>query len=375
MVFEELWIPTEGVIRVYHGIEYGFMAINLCLLTLTTYAIVKTPVTYLSIYRYFLLHEIIWSFAFDFSMCIFIPILHLPHVCYQSSGFLSDILNSSGHYFFIYALVALVGGKAYSILLCCFHRHMLAHRHTRHYWQILNPLADFRLPHAFLFYGVIYVVIVVATWITIFAVVDDPVAATAQLQASDSRVRTVLAHFPHTTCLVASKQYEYILLIPIMILVVWGFGIAALLCSMLIVLKTNPKAYMSTIRLQWTLYRSLLAQLGATLVFMYLPLLIWLVVGLLDANYGMLVGVICMSLLAMHSSVDCVVILIYVKPFRRAIQRIFNSQQQDTVVSKATRSPGSPTKVKPKPRSESVFAFPPPANFMFTRRSLPPITL
>ncbi|CAD5214096.1 unnamed protein product [Bursaphelenchus xylophilus] len=298
---------------------------------------VQTPAADLTIYRFYLLHEVLWAFLFDIAVFTFIPIAHLPHICYQSTGILKTVLGHYGNYCFLFIFTILCGGKAYAQWLCIFYRYILAYRHRAKYRMVLTYLARFELPWTPAFYCGVFLSGMLTFWALLRYFSGNPVATTATLRVVDPKVRELLVYFPQTTCMLQqTSSYEFVLLCGIFVLVGWGMLMAFLVLSLAYTLRTEKHSFSKTGRLQWMLFRSLVAQLSVTLVFLYFPILIWFLAGYFDSNYNMLIGLAACSFLAMHSTVDCVAILLYVRPFRQAIRNFFcNSTEVESFPKKS----------------------------------------
>ncbi|CAD5214098.1 unnamed protein product [Bursaphelenchus xylophilus] len=304
------------------------------------FAIVKTPGTYLTIYRYYLLHQVLWAFVFDIAIFFFIPIVHLPHVCYQSTGVLKTVLSHYGNYYFLYIFTILCGGKAYAQWLCILYRYILAYRHRARYGALMDYLARFGLPWTPTLYCGVFVSGITAVWLVLSYFTGNPAATTSNLRVSDPKVRELLLYFPKATCMIQqNSSHKFVFLSGIFLLVAWGMAMAFLALSMAYTLKTDKHTFSKTGRLQWMLFRSLVAQLGVTLIFMYFPVLVWFMAGYFDSKYDMLFGLGAVAFLEMHSTVDCVAILLYVRPFRHTIRKLFfKTSDNKTLSSRSTKS-------------------------------------
>ncbi|CAD5214092.1 unnamed protein product [Bursaphelenchus xylophilus] len=334
----QLRIPTADLIEAYKVFDYFFMSINTVMFCFTAFAILKTPATYLSVYRYFLLHEIVWALLFDIMIFISIPVVHLPHICFTYIGMLGPALRAEESSYYALVLTTLCAGKAYSMFMCCFHRYILAHQHTDdHWWSGINHLLQYRFPWTPIMHYAIMITATASVWITVFFCSADPVSTTEHLAQSERNIARLVRQNPNMTCISGSANYKIILCIVVVILVSWGLGILIIISTLAYSLKTDDNPYQATIRLQWMLFRSLCAQLGATLVFMYFPLLIWFILGYFESPYEMTAGTIAISMLAMHSTVDCAMILAYVRPYRQTIKRFILGQKADTTVSVASK--------------------------------------
>lgn len=111
----------------------------------------------MNIYRFFILHEIIWSILFDICLCLIAPIVYIPHFCYKSirSNFISRAVNSDNKNMFAYVFMLLVAGKAFAMFQCCFYRFVQSCNNQSEWFQ---KYIKFRMPFSLIMYYSIFMI-------------------------------------------------------------------------------------------------------------------------------------------------------------------------------------------------------------------------
>ncbi|CAD5235176.1 unnamed protein product [Bursaphelenchus xylophilus] len=145
----------------------------------------------------------------------------------------------------------------------------------------------------------------------------------------DPVLAQIYREHPNTACFSGGVDSLIVTIATCYIFVAVAFG--AFFLGFIYITINRSKFTANTYRLQMMLFWSLIAQMAAFVVFMLIPGTVYLGGATLKFRNLPKISVICFFFFVSHTTVDSLMVLFFIKPYRRAVfynvKRIFASSQ------------------------------------------------
>uniref|UniRef100_A0A1I7SCX5 G protein-coupled receptor n=1 Tax=Bursaphelenchus xylophilus TaxID=6326 RepID=A0A1I7SCX5_BURXY len=336
-------VLSDFELRVYSHLHTTALCISTSLLIFTATVIVKAPNKNMGTYQWYLLNEVVGSYAFDVCLMVGQPVTLLPNQC----GFTLGILRSYSSGVLQFMLKVLASAAVWKLLALFL---ALSYR----YLKSLPPNTNFT--QIFLNFNVkTNVGLIVALYLVIDAIAvgclslaDIPQDTIKYEVTKETPIfYNIVRNEPSTICYTLyPSKYGGSLLPFYLSSVVGALVLAGALIYLGVSTYTNISAMKNFTGSRSQKVHSMLllawaAQLLCVILFGGLPLVIGFFVFIFLPPYTnhIMMGLFCV--IAFHSIADCIVLLVVVKPYRVFIQRVFlRSREESTSITarKTSRS-------------------------------------
>ncbi|CAD5210763.1 unnamed protein product [Bursaphelenchus xylophilus] len=316
VILDESELPSVSFLAFYKTFEYVCFGVSVVMVFGTMGIMVLSSPKSLSKYRWYLIHEMIWSLIFDWFGTFIGAIPLYPAPCYYGEN-LTKHLNGDYQKAYFFGGITAVAGKICSIVFQFEHR----------FYQTQSTSSAYRIfctsiqgkGEVIVRAGVTLVIVLAAT-LPFFVMFPDQSKARSELSALDPLMSKIFQEHPNTLCFSSyTNTFEVLIIASGLIVGVMIFSVV-LIILMYISIRRN-RFSSNTYRLQMMLFWSLVAQTTIFLTFMGIPGLIFSVAPLIGIRnlprycaYGFL-------FLLTHTPLDCVMILYFIKPYRIVLVR------------------------------------------------------
>ncbi|CAD5224418.1 unnamed protein product [Bursaphelenchus okinawaensis] len=324
-------IPSVFVLNVYRWLLHFALFSSLLSMGFTVFVVHRSQIQKMSTYRMYIMQEVIWSFLYELTMGLYAPVCYFPYVCVHSSGFMDRFpVNSQLAVMFVLPLFGV--GKGVSLF-------------TLNVRRLLEAYPPSYIINFFKFRGAVSLAIENGVFFVLYTMfmgplllnMKSPEAVKQVLNETVPVLSQVFQSHPQMLC-VSTNAVPILFAIPLVLFVGSTVFMLFLQYFMYTVLQSMVnRVSVQTYRLQMMLFRSLFIQVVVAAVFLLLPAAIWTAGGLFQLESAPVLSVLGSSVIVMHSTVDCVSILLTVRPYRtilnRSILRLFTKKldmKQDT---------------------------------------------
>ncbi|CAD5210793.1 unnamed protein product [Bursaphelenchus xylophilus] len=271
----------------------------------------------LSIYKYYILHELFWAYLFDFMATFLGFVVLFPVPCFYSVSTLADADTTTLSIYALVAVITLFGrifGTAYQIV----YRFLKATPLDSIFWYI-----NFT-KHSLLFQvTVLIIVFIVLTAVIVTPVVleiPDQKEERAYLSSRDPFLAQFFIEHPNAVCFGKGETVEDQLMIATYFIFATPFLVTgANLYTHYYVRRGRNMVSAATYRVQIMLFQSLVAQSIGLIIFLIIPGIFFFTPTVFGFRNGPTVSVISFLFYLLHSPFDCCIILIFIKPYRQYV--------------------------------------------------------
>ncbi|CAD5230358.1 unnamed protein product [Bursaphelenchus xylophilus] len=304
---------SELMVTIVNKILEFFMVCEFVLVPLLVFLILRYSKS-LSRYKYYLLNNVVWSFAFGVFVFVIKPVFHYPAPCVHSEleyspkpGVAYDVLA----FLFMYCLANAVLSMVWTLIFrfaCVYHsRPSEFILHSKYTWLL------YLLGHI-LFGCIMFQMVVVGR-------IRDPQEAASELvrRVPQFANRTKNLFF---VCFYYSDEMIILSYLNIAALI-FGFLIAASLLALLYHhLHRNVYAFpKKTIKMQFMLFKALSIQMANYFLLEILPLVCATFAFAISYRYGEPLLLVVLTVMVLHGILDYLLMIYFIAPYRRALIR------------------------------------------------------
>ncbi|CAD5235177.1 unnamed protein product [Bursaphelenchus xylophilus] len=316
-------LPSKDLLAVYHAFEYAMFAFTILIVGYTLTVMSISPSKGLGKYKWYLIHGIIWGFFFDAMSSLIGAVTLFPLPCYYGVNLASKITGNMQIFYFWVGANCMIG-KIYATFIQFEHR-----------FQQALPLDSWYRTFLGFLHGRYEIHIRVLLYLFVFATVNIPWVMLLPNQEDQrsflSNMDPVLAWIyhenPSTTCFSGGVSS-----LIANIAAAWGalLVLAQVFLLFFIYVSIHQSKFTpNTYRLQMMLFWSLVAQMVVLFVFMMGPGILYLAGATLGLRNMPRISVYCFFFFVSHTTVDSLMLLFFIKPYRRvvllSVRRILNT--------------------------------------------------
>ncbi|CAD5210777.1 unnamed protein product [Bursaphelenchus xylophilus] len=310
-------------------------------LTFLIFMIIPDSTREVSKYRWYLINSLIWSLFFD-TMATFIGVVALfPVPCYfgiNAAGKLSK--NQQAFYFFV-GVFSLIG-KSSALVMQLEYRYQQSLGSTSTYRFYCNLYITGKME--FLFRAAVqlaFSVVILTPFVIFFPNQEEQLNMIASL---DSVLANIVDTQPGVICFAAGTDVTLVFITPTVIIAILPFIGLSILGVSYSSIKQQHHAK-KTFRLQMMLMNSLFVQFVVAIMFMIVPGLFFLGAPILGLRNMPRVIVYTFFPFLTHTSIDCLMILYFIRPYRQLLVRSFRTFRITTSFSHESVVPVRTTNV------------------------------
>ncbi|CAD5235262.1 unnamed protein product [Bursaphelenchus xylophilus] len=335
MDYEYVELPSDSAVRCYRAFEGCMLVISATCFLITVCTMLKSSTRAMKTYRYYLLNELCWSLLCDLSISIACPISLFPIPCGYAVGWITNFPgNISAAYMFMGLIIGV--GRASALTFQFLYRFFSALPPGSMISCGIERLQPYQV--ILIFVGQQAFAVIVAT-IPFYSSWPDQDEQKKLLFENMPFARPILKNHGNIVCVNGGTRLKYepsniVTFIIVLVLLAMGalFGVI-LMYSFLRRANLSP----ATFKLQMMLFWSLVAQFLAVFALMVVPAVIWTISPVFGILNGPIVSMFFFSVLLTHTTVDCAMILYFIKPYRRFLKGAFiGREQSDSEGSKIT---------------------------------------
>ncbi|CAD5206988.1 unnamed protein product [Bursaphelenchus okinawaensis] len=261
-------LPSDELLYFYKQYELVVLIVSVVLVVTTVAVMINSSTRSLNKYKWFLLHELVWSALFDIACGCIGAVTLFPIPCYYGTSYASSLSLQHLIVYFFVAAVATLG-------------------------KVLPFVANF----------------------------PNQADQRQYLSNLDPVLSRVFDTHP-VLCFSNEINVTRLLIVCVTLIGVQPFLFFFALYFMFKSIKSanlSPKSQ----KLQYMLFWSLVAQISALVVFMIVPALFFFLGPILGLRNNPIISLFCFCVFILHTPADCIMIMYYIKPYRSSL--IFNT--------------------------------------------------
>ncbi|CAD5210771.1 unnamed protein product [Bursaphelenchus xylophilus] len=312
ILFNETEFPSEESLRIYKYYEYTWFCITFIIVIYTLSVMSNKASAGISTYKWYLIHGMLWGCLFDVCSTLIGAVTLFPLPCYYGVNLAS---NFSGNAQLVYFFIAVGSSVAKGLALL--------YQFEYRYYQALPIHSWYRKNFEFLHGSyafhcrVLYTLVALGTVLIPKALdLPDQEEHKAYLASIDPYMGVLFKQHPTATCFGSGLyNFEFTFLF-------WATS-STILCFVFAILSylniREQKFTAATYRLQVMLFRSLIAQMVAFFCLYMIPGTFYLLSGIMKIENMPIYNVAGFYLYVTHTSVDSLMVLFFIKPYRRLV--------------------------------------------------------
>ncbi|CAD5232859.1 unnamed protein product [Bursaphelenchus xylophilus] len=301
-------LPSAELLHFYKVFEDTALGVTVLMVPFTILVMVFTSNSVINAYRLLLINELSWSLLLDIMAALIGAVSLYPLPCYYGVNVTSALSHTQQLTYFVVGIgVCVMKDFAIFYQLEYILVKSLAMDSKIRTFFLMTPKSGLVLTHV----GIILSILGTGLGRLIYYLPD---------QEEQKRSLTSLDPFVDRTHLIKATLVGFIALSATPFI-----GIAFLIIMYNSMRKNNWSTH--TYRLQKMLFRSLVFQLIAFSIFMYLPCMMLMSALLFQLRDGPTITVICFCFVLMHTPIDCFMILYFIKPYRSVVANLLKVLQ------------------------------------------------
>ncbi|CAD5207542.1 unnamed protein product [Bursaphelenchus okinawaensis] len=312
VLMDQSELPSPTLIYYYKIYENVAISITFFMVVITLAVMFLSRTRAITRYRWYLIHELLWSLFFDGMGSLIGAVTLFPLPCYYGVNLSSTFTGTQQTVYFFIGINSLVG-KAFSLI------YQLEYRLV----QTLPSDNTFRVLSTSL-YGrkelVVRPLIMVACSVLLFTPFvlsfPDQKQQRDYLSSLDPVVAQIFIDHPSVICFARGTEVTKVLLIAfIAVSLLPLLGVFAFWVMYRAIQRSRNSA--NTYRLQMMLFWSLMAQEGSVMMLMVFPGMVYLGGSIFGLRNMPTISVVCFFFFLIHTPIDCLMILYFIKPYRQ----------------------------------------------------------
>ncbi|CAD5227665.1 unnamed protein product [Bursaphelenchus xylophilus] len=318
-------MPSDVLLRRYSLYDTVVLVLTFLLFTGTITVMVKTRTHTMKTYRYYLINELFWSLLFDIMGNVICPVTLFPVPCYFGVGIVFPLDQSAMKTMLFVGTFIMVGRGS-----------SLAFQFAYRFVQSIPPSSWFRLKGKVslgareivglfvLFVGFHCAIIFVGVFCLQgkWSKFPDQERVKKVLIKEDPFFFQIYEKYPNTLCFgngtrLGEGVYSLIYII--------FFIVASVVVATTVMYRCIRKSNfsMNTQRMQLMLFWSLVAQFGVALATLAIPGAFYFIAPFLGVRYLPTLLVYCTFPVLTQTTLDCVMILYFIKPYRTYVKKAY----------------------------------------------------
>uniref|UniRef100_A0A7E4WC72 G_PROTEIN_RECEP_F1_2 domain-containing protein n=1 Tax=Panagrellus redivivus TaxID=6233 RepID=A0A7E4WC72_PANRE len=274
----------------------------------------------MSDYKWYLVHQLSWSYLFDVCIGLWKPVVLWPFYIGYSAGIFTNTVNSSVTVLLLIVVVLAIG-MGFSVFISLLHRYM----------QVI-PFSNAYRCYSSLWHRIgVYIIVVCLLLVALFLPLSLSFSLETDLKDSLTSKYPVLKRIFElhpsmigydTSVVEYSTAYGVLTLIVLFIVVVL---VIVLYLNFIRILKRN-KTHLSagTYKLQLMLFKALFIQMLLAGVLLIFPITLCFILALLGFRWISSFALIAIFILGTHAFFDFIVLCYYVKAYRTYVKNLGN---------------------------------------------------
>uniref|UniRef100_A0A914PN70 Serpentine Receptor, class H n=1 Tax=Panagrolaimus davidi TaxID=227884 RepID=A0A914PN70_9BILA len=264
-------------------------------------------------YRWYLCHQLFWSYAFDLFLSLWKPIPLWPFYLGYSGGILNGIPSKFSSLPLIVMFV-LSTGMGFSIGISLFHRYVQASPMSK-YFQEYSILW-----RRILVYAIIFILLLCGICIPIAYNIEDAKIVRASIESQNVDMKVIFERESSITGYdpaLNGNESAIFCLILILILIIVILCLIILYFNFLRILSKNKSNLSAaTFKLQRILFKALYLQMVFTLILLIFPILSTFILIMYGIKWSSKFSICVLMLTSIHAIADFAVMTFFVKPYR-----------------------------------------------------------
>uniref|UniRef100_A0A7E4V0G1 Serpentine Receptor, class H n=1 Tax=Panagrellus redivivus TaxID=6233 RepID=A0A7E4V0G1_PANRE len=308
-----------AIYSVYWDISLVFTT---CLFCFMLHMIITKSSTEMSGYKWYLVHQLTWSYLFDVYVGLWKVIPLWPFYMGYSSGIFANFNGNSATIQLILPAVLSVG-MGFSIYLSVLYRYVQASPFSQFY-KYYNVTAIRAVFYVVIFFG-IEAIICIPIVFTLPQQTDFNTAMTSKCPVLIPIFAMHSSVFGYET---TDTVVQYVVLI-VFVLVMLSVSIVFLYLNFIRILRKN-KQHLSigTYNMQLMLFRTLFIQIAIFGALLILPITMAFILTLFGMKWMPKFGLIAISILGTHAFVDFCVLSYFIRSYREYVKGCYNKIRQ-----------------------------------------------
>ncbi|CAD5218956.1 unnamed protein product [Bursaphelenchus okinawaensis] len=307
-------VPSDELLRFYWIYKNFTITVTIIMVFFTIFVMVTSTTRNISKYRWYIVHSLLWSLFSDIMGYLVGPVLLFPFSCYFSVN--SIIQTDLQKIVFLIVGVTAMLGKNISVMFQFEHLYVKSQSVVSVYQKWFG---DVPVRIEVLARGAMLVVVFVGIEVPlIFALPNQP--QQLKIYSNQDRVISYLAQkYPSMTCVSSTPNISKPMMPTFLLMNMIAIIFSAMLFHMHLSIRRNS-LNVQTYRLQMMLFWSLAAQMAAMYLLIILPFIFGIAWILLGVARSPTLAVICFCFFFLHTSVNCLLVLYFIKPYRDFIK-------------------------------------------------------
>ncbi|CAD5233113.1 unnamed protein product [Bursaphelenchus xylophilus] len=307
-------LPSAEFLQFYTVFEDIALGVTVIMVPFTILVMVFTSNSVINNYRLLLINELSWSLLFDIMASLIGAVVLFPLPCYYGVNVTSALSHTQQLIYFVFG----VGFNAMKDISIFYQLEYI----------LLGSLAIDSKARAFLEMKskkcsvIIFIVgLLGAIFGPVIYFLPDQEEQKQLLISLDPSIGKLYEDHPDIICFTAGTSPKKAIMVAFAAVVSIPF---LMLFYLIIMYSSMHRSNWSpnTHRLQMMIFRSLVFQLIAFTVLMWVPSMVLISLPLFEICYGPIVSVICFCFFLMHTPFDCFMILYFIKPYRNVVANL-----------------------------------------------------
>uniref|UniRef100_A0A7E4WB26 Serpentine Receptor, class T n=1 Tax=Panagrellus redivivus TaxID=6233 RepID=A0A7E4WB26_PANRE len=317
ITFDDLENPLlVAVYSVYWDVSLVLTTTFFCFML---YMMVTKSSREMSDYKWYLIHQLTWSYLFDLYLGLWKPVPLWPFFINYSVGIFSKTTNNN-MVTQLLILIVLAVGMGFSVYLSLLHRYMQG-----------SPFSPFYKSYSIVWlrlviHVIFFVVIQSILCIPLVLSLSPPAELKEELTSKYPALIPIFQLHPSIVGYGASSRqdnFNYFLVI-VFVLIAVTISIQILFLNFSRLLKNNEKLLSpKTFKIQLMLFRLLYIQLIISGLMLLFPITLCLILTLFGVRWISSFALLAIATLGMHTMADFMVLCYFVKSYREYIKRLF----------------------------------------------------